>query len=176
MTSRTIQAATISLMLFVGACGLYGGFWYVLSLREEAAAAQTAANALIEAHLRESKTLSTLLTTTEKDRAALGEYVIADSGVVDFLELIERMGRSLGLTIETKLTTEKIEGSTMFETLVPTFEIDGSYAQVVHMLRVLEALPYQVSIRSVSMNRKAGTLEGGWHGVFILGITKAKAS
>lgn len=176
MVPKTLQILIASLVtLFLG-CGVYAGFWYIVSLREESFRTHAEERARAEAHVHEVTHMTSLLSETEEERKKLRSFIVEDEEVTTFLELIEKRGRALGLALETKtVTTEK--GNASFETLVLSFEIEGSYEQVIQMLKLVETLPYQVGVRSVALDHPSSGAESGkWVGEFTIGVTKETAS
>ena len=182
MVARTLQAFIFSLILLLGSFGLYGGFWYMVSLREVQSRQHAEEKMRVSAQATESVRLASLATETKSARELLRTYVVSDDDVASFLGLIERSGRALGLVVTTKsVTIDKPDGTGPFETLIVTLEVEGSYAQITQVLKLIEVMPYQVSVRSVALDRKLG---GGiaspsdgavWHGMFTIGVTKATA-
>lgn len=154
----------------------------MVSLREVQSRQHAEEKMRVSAQATESVRLASLATETKSARELLRTYVVSDDDVASFLGLIERSGRALGLVVTTKsVTIDKPDGTGPFETLIVTLEVEGSYAQITQVLKLIEVMPYQVSVRSVALDRKLG---GGiaspsdgavWHGMFTIGVTKATA-
>lgn len=182
MTTTTIRACIVSTVTLISMSVVYGGAWYLVSLREATFRAQAEEQAHKAAHAHEASRLLALFAETEDARTALHTYMLADDGVVNFLSSVERMGRTLGLSVVTKAATvEKGDAASSFETLAVTLEIEGSYTRVMRMIQVIEKLPYQVAVRSVLLDKKRDTLSSeapsanGWKGVITIAVTKEKS-
>ncbi len=178
MIPKTLQLLIISLVTLVGACGVYGVFWYMVFLRENESRTHAEERARAQARVQEIQHLTTLVTDTEHDRAVLNQYVVADADVTTFLALVEQTGRDVGLVIETQSVTIEngVDGS-LFETLVLSFEVRGGYTKVIRFLELIETMPYQIGVRSVALDRtgEESALDTVWRGVFTISVTKAKA-
>lgn len=179
---KSLSPTSIRMMIFavalcvVGA-GSYGGIWYLLRMSEAKVETYAAQHAQAEAKRSEITALERLYAETQLDRVALRTFVIEKDGVADFLELIEGIARRHGLEPTTRsLAVEEVPHFPEFEALALTLEVGGAYEHIVTMLPIIEALPYQAEIRSVSLER-SGTSETGddlWRGVFMLRVSKEK--
>lgn len=116
--------------------------------------------------------LESLLATFEKTndaRAVLTQHVLTESTTINFLSLVETLGREEGVVLSTdQLTVEPINAQ--FENLVATVSVEGRYDAVMQMLALLEQLPYEAHVENVSLGREGD----GWKGVFQVRILKFK--
>ncbi len=178
MTSRTLRNTILAVSALVLSMALYGGVWYMLQQSETTVReriTEQAESATQEATLSKLEKVSV---ETEADRAELHSYILKDDGASDFLELLEKTARSQGLTPTTRsVQIEAIKGNASFEALSLSLEVNGSYEGVSAMLTLLESLPYQSEIRSVSLDRTEGA-DGSsmWRGTFILRVIKEKGT
>ena len=164
--------ATFGILLFmvsVGACAL---FFYKVSEQKTLLQSKVSERAVAKAHQESLSDLMKTLENTKTERESLISRILGENGVVDFLTLIESIEKEQNVTLKTdSLTVEPI--SDMFERLVVNISVTGSYASVVHVLKLLEQLPYQSAIRKTNIGRE-GKTEEVWKGVFELSVTKFK--
>lgn len=175
MLPSTLKFAIFSSILLVLSGCIYGGFWYIITLREGAMREELSHRAEKIAEQQKVSALASLFSNTQVERKDLHTYVVPEDGVTGFLELIERTLREHRLTVETKsVTIEALPGIVAFESLVVTLETTGSYQDTKQMLALVEAMPYQVSITSVSLERSGKDSGASWHGAVTIRVTKEK--
>ncbi len=153
---------------------VFVGFQYLLTRHESTLHSQE--KKVFDAKMRDNRlaSMERLVSETESERMALAQLVLPDESVVEFLSLIESLGKGQGITVKTN-SIDVITNKASFETLVLNLEVEGSEQGVLHILQLLEALPYKSSVESVLLSR-AGNSETGnvWKGVFVLHVTKYK--
>jgi Tfp pilus assembly protein PilO len=177
MLPKTKKVAVVSVVVFLCIIALYAGLRYVIAREERAVHEQMTARGTVEDRQRSLLQLSKALAETEGERAELASAVVSDEGVTEFLELVERIAREEGLTINTtSVGVEPLPKSTKFELLALSHEVKGSYTQVMRFVSLLETLPYQVTLQSVSLDR---TVEADapnlWRGTISIAATKIKS-
>lgn len=155
--------------------GVYGGLWYEVYRWEEKVREGMAQQAKETEEQRQFVALEKEYVESEKDRRMLKNFVVAKEGATDFLELVESMGRAQGLKVAIKSAQDQaLKESTTFELLVISLEVSGSYTSLTSFLPLIESLPYQTEIASVSLEQIGG--EGEWRGLFDLRVVKEKSS
>lgn len=112
------------------------------------------------------------LDETKQDRESLLSRFPKDEDVVDLLASIETLGREQGVTLTTNSLTVKPIDAT-FETLVIATSVQGTYGNVLHMLKLLEGMPYQVGVANVQFSR-SGEKGSEWNMNCEIRITKFK--
>lgn len=176
LTSETKTLGAASFAIFGVALLVLGGMAYFVYKKNAVYEEQMHARAVRTATEREVQSLGRILDETAQDREALTGYVLTEDSVVDFLSHISELARSQGVTAETRsLAVAPIEGNKTFEYLTLEVTVLGSFESVTRMLSLLESLPYQVSVRTVTVDRTAK--EGGpslWRGAYRLYVTKYK--
>lgn len=164
--------ATLSLVLSIG---VYGGLWYEVYRGEEKVKEVMTQQAKEAEEQKQFIVLEKEYLDSEKDRQMLQNFVVGKEGTTDFLELVENTGRGQGLKVEIKSAQNKeLKESATFEQLVISLEVSGPYTSLVSFLPLIESLPYQAEIASVSLEQVGG--EGEWQGLFDLRIVKEKSS
>ena len=171
MLHRSTQVIIIiSALFFIVSIVACVGFFFLISKQETILREKMLAQGEAEAHQNSLKSLIRTLADTESERTSLHTRILKDENVVDFLTLIESLGKEQGVALTTKsLTVEPI--TAQFETLVVNVIVEGSYESVVHMLKLFEHIPYQSTMGTVQI------LSGGdtqWQGVFQVRVTKFK--
>ena len=106
------------------------------------------------------------------DRDALKQYFITEEEVVEFLELIEALGRGEGAEVATAAITV-VEENESVEQLHLTIKARGSRSAVQGVLSLLEMLPYKSAVVEAAVER-VGTAGGGeeWEGTFKVIVAK----
>jgi hypothetical protein len=161
----------VSAALLLSSLSALGIFLHRLEVEKAAYRSMRAAEA--EEAARHAA-LSSLVSTFEKTadaRKTLNSHMLTEEGVIDLLSLIETLGRESGALLSTdELKVESV--NTQFERLVATVSAEGSYASVMHVLELLEQLPYQATIETVNVTHDTDT----WQGIFTLHILKFKGT
>lgn len=172
--TRTKIMAGIAGGLCMLSAGVFGGFQYLLIQHENDLILQE--KKVLEAKQQESRlsSMERLIEETASERAELAELILTEEDVVDFLSLIETLGKEQGVIFKTE-SLKPLEGKTQFDELELDLSVSGDEKQVRNMLRVLESLPYKSSIERVSFSREGGGEKGNnWLGLFTLQVTKYK--
>jgi len=101
--------------------------------------------------------LEALAKNTSTERGRLASYIVQDQGVINFLALVESVARAHGVTPNTQLITPTpLPGETLFENLVVTLSLSGSFEGIQSVIAQYENLPYQVHIEHVGMGTGNG--------------------
>ena len=151
-----------------------GGFQYLLIQHEKELIIQE--KKVLDAKEQESRlaSMERLVMETEAERAELAGLILKEEDVVDFLALIETLGKEQGVVFKTE-SLKPIEGKTTFDELELNLSVTGKEKNVLNMLRLLESLPYKSSVERVSFSRNGGNVEDAtWLGLFTLRVTKYK--
>jgi len=171
MKNRSTTIITmISALFFTVGVGGYLGLFFMVSAQKDAFLEKSLAQ--VENDLRQESltALSRTLRDTENDRKSLDTRILHDENVVEFLALIESLGKEQGVGLVTNALTVEPKND-MFETLVMQVNVEGTYGGVVHMLKLMEHLPYQSTLGKVQLENKNDSL---WVGTFEMRVTKFK--
>lgn len=173
---RTKIFALLGLTFFVVSVS---GCVYVfnkLSEKKQTYIEQRHARAELEERGSQLALLAQKLETSESARDDLATRILTDEQVIDFLALIETLGREQGVTFETNgLKVESDDAE--FERLVMRIRIEGSYDSVMHTLTIFEFLPYRSSVTDVEVRYvEDGEGAGLWLGEFTLHVVKFKTT
>ncbi|MFH1170254.1 MAG: hypothetical protein V1704_01705 [Candidatus Vogelbacteria bacterium] len=109
--------------------------------------------------------LTKILTETADARATLGTAFLSGDALISFIERLEGLARTAGVTFkldEPKVTVGKNAS------LELSFQAEGSFTGLYHFLSLLENLPYRFDWQSVAWTFNSGTT---WSGNFSLIIT-----
>ncbi len=175
MSSKTKKFLIVSLVLVLCSCVVYGGLWYAVLVRTAAVHAEmTQAAELGEKH-RTLATLAKTLASTKSDREELTGFIIDDDRVTEFLGLLESSARGLGLTVTTKeVKVVPLADNASFESLALTIEVGGEFERVRTFISLLETVPFQVHMGSITLERVSDATENIWKASFVLQATKTK--
>lgn len=172
LSNKTKVVGTIALITCVLSVAVLCVLYYAILQKEAAYYEQVAQRALGRATDRQLASLVNLVGDTQAERTELISYVLPSDGVISFLALIEDLGAEQGLVTETKSITVEPLSKKDFESLTLTLEVRGTYERVQHMLDLIETLPYQIDINTVSIRAEGNV----WVGSFDLQVTKFSES
>lgn len=167
--TRTKIIALLSFLFFV-LC-ILGGFLFIQKVYQDRVlyTEKITERAVLIEREESLKALTETLTETEVEYQSLVTRILKEEDVIDFLALIESLGREQGVSLITRsLKTESVD--TLFEELVMQYEIEGSYDAVVHTLALFEQLPYQSRLSGVVLSRESAR----WTTSFEFRVTKFK--
>lgn len=170
LRNSTKIIATIGIAVLLVSVAVYGIFFLMVSKHKTDHIALSTERAEARAHKESLQKLMRVLDETSTERESLKGRFIEEDGVIDLLGLVETLGREQGVSLTTDSLTVQ-PGNSYFETLVIKISVEGQYAQVLGMLSLLEALPYQTVIYRTQVQRVE---TGDWRGVYEIGVTKFK--
>jgi hypothetical protein len=122
------------------------------------------------AQLQALQDLERTLDESKEDRLFLQNRLLEKESIIDFIALIETLAKEQGVVLTTTLAEKPLNKS--FSTITMGIRIEGTYAQVMHMLKIHEALPYQSSLGTVSVVRGG---EDTWSSTYELRVTQIKS-
>ncbi len=162
--------ATISFLILAGSLTIFGGFGFVIFTQKQNYIDLYRQNELLKNQESSINALLAELETTKGERESLESRILADEEVIDFLALIETLGREQQVKLTTSgLSVQPINAT--FETLVVRMEVEGGYDSVLRTLKLMEQLPYQTVVSNSQLNSGSGDV---WKGVFEIQLTKFK--
>ncbi len=165
--------AGISSILLILSFVVLGIFYSMVAKQKVAYVNSTKERIEAEARKTSLETLVKTLDETKEERALLMSRILRDEQVVDFLSLIETLGREQGAALKTN-SLNSVSLNDTFESLVISITVEGSYDAVMQVLKLFEHLPYQVVISSVRIENEDGVGVLSWKGSFEMSVTKFK--
>ena len=170
---NTKIVALTSLTFFVMCLGGLIGFSYMIEQKKETQV--TFKRNVAEARARKEAltALVSIVDTSLTQRAQLRSYILEDDQVINFLSRIETLGRERGVVIKTdNLIIQPLNNA--FEDLQVTISMEGQYDVLLKLIKLIEVLPYQISVTRVHME-KSGEKEGSlWKSIVEVHVTKFK--
>jgi len=164
--------AVTGILFFLICIGVFSVFLHVVTKQKTEFTEQTAENIRAEAHHESLASLMETLEKTKDERESLTSRVLREEDVIDFLALIESLGKEQGVILSTNsLTVEPIDA--VFETLIVNVGVEGSYAGVMQVLKILEHLPYQTAISGFQVTH-GGEDDATWKSTYNVRVTKFK--
>ena len=169
-TKTMAAVGGVLLLISISACVF---FFYIVREQKLTLQDKVSVQAAAEAHQESLIKMMTMLEETKLDRKSLDSRVLDADGVINFLALLETLGKEQGVTLVTSsLNTEQINDT--FERLIVNIRASGSYEGVIHILKLLEQVPYQSELRATNISRTSVEQRDSWEGVFELSVTKFK--
>ena len=132
------------------------------------------------------QSLKDLLGKTKDQRDKISNIFVRSDGSVEFIEMIESLGRTAGVKLEIESVgvdafKNKIASSTEYFRL--SVKSEGSWINVMHLLTLLEEMPFKVLIDNVSLSKTSAEspaakdrkqIDSIWNGNFGFAALKAK--
>jgi hypothetical protein len=144
----------LSIILLIFSCALFV-FLYTKIKNNNEISQQLSTQWQTEAKLRDDmKTLERSLKAIDKERTLLQTHFAQSSDVVPFLNMIEKLAKSVGATAEV-LVVKVLQDA---PGLAVEIKALGSFASVYKFLTLLENSPYELEFTSIDM-QKPDTLD-----------------
>ena len=115
-----------------------------------------------------SQSIRIMQNTAAADIKAFDNIVLSNDRLVPLIESIEKSGRALGLDLEI-LSVVKVEGADsigLLHIIRIVIETQGSWAQTLSFLRIIESLPHRVLIDESNFSKQGD----GWHSRIVLSL------
>jgi Tfp pilus assembly protein PilO len=170
MSNHTKTIGIVAVIFLLASVCALAGFLLVITKSESALQEKRIVIEERDAREKELVSLVQLVEKSKAERESLARYVLHDEEVINFLGLIERLGREQGVVLKTTSLNEVNVGE-VFTTLEITASVEGGYAPIQSLLELFETLPYQSLITSVSLTRDNSS-GSGWDGTVHLRVTK----
>ncbi len=164
--------AIIGILFFVVSVSSAGMFFYSVEKQKAQFIEQKIERAQMQANEESLVSLVTRLEETQDARTTLRTRILRDEEVIDLLAEIESIGTGQSTELVTNSLTVEPRTDT-FETLVIRLSVDGSYEAIMHVLKILEQLPYQSSVNKIQIMRSGAGLSS-WTSVYEVRVTKYK--
>ncbi len=159
-------------LFFIGSALLYWGFFHQMEQHKKHLNEMRETYARIEQNRDTFTALVARLDETSDARESLQKRILNEEGVIDFLTLIEGIGREQQVLLKTNtITIRPINDA--FETVVVSLSAEGSYGALVKVLTLFEHLPYQVSIHNVQFMSTEGV--DTWTSTYDIEVTQFKS-
>lgn len=172
LSRNTKTVAVIAATLF--GVTLAGLLVFVVLLQKQEALLQEKHQALKRQQVYEQELVSLLelVSNSAEDRSELNNYLLGatEEDVVELLGLIETIGREQGVALKTSSISVTPKDDT-FARLTMAISLEGSYPLLTHMITLLENLPYQSKITTVTLSRGSET-SNTWTGSLNLEVTQ----
>ena len=167
----TTIIATAGTLFFLGSLIVFLFAFHTVSEEKATFTDLRIARAETKVHQESYAMLVRKLEETSAERASLFLRILREEDVIDLLATIETLGKEQHVTLKTNsLTVEPID--TSFETLVVNITVTGRYSAVLHVLKILEYLPYQASVGRVQITHIEDETGTVWEGSFQVRVTK----
>jgi hypothetical protein len=165
--TRTQQVAAGILVLTIVLAGLYyltiGQLNSLKAERNELTDELTS----LELMRQTEQDTRTLLTETQEQRNSLASHMVPVENPTEFIELIEEIADIVGVTMEvSKIATEEVEDAQATSTqpmmcLLLTLDVSGSWSSVYRFTRMLEYVPYALTVTKANYSEEES---GMWKG------------
>lgn len=174
--SSTKQLLVLMSVVVVAALAIYIGlFLYIRNANQEIAELTSAIDQqlLTESRLR---SVESIMEDTEEEQEKLEGYFVGQDDIVGFIETIESLAGTVGLTIEiTSVDVEEVGESEAYQFLKLRFDTEGLWGETTHFLALLEALPNAITIHRAVFNSKLeGEGASEWDGLFSIDVAMLK--
>jgi len=126
------------------------------------------------------------LSSTQTERYKINSYFISaeESGIVDFIEMVESLGNHSGISLEVnsillKENSSKSNPPDLIEDMKLGLKIGGDWSNIIYFLEMLDLAPYKISFDKVYIEKnddkiKKDKLDENWIGIINLSVLKFK--
>lgn len=135
------------------------------------------------------RSIKNLMNDTKEDRGQIERLFVQPNGTVDFIETVELLGRTADVKIEVESVgvsafKNKTASSTT-ELFNLSFKTEGSWQNTMHLLSLLDNMPYKISFENVNLSKISGSSGSDknkeenpsyWNGSFNFTVLKIKNS
>jgi hypothetical protein len=137
------------------------------------------------------QSVKNLMSETKDQREKIAKIFVQADGSVDFIETVESLGKAAGVKVEIgsvgiDASRNKIGSST--ESFRFSVKTEGGWANVIHLLGLLESMPFKVSFDNVALSKISISEEpslvknkdkpqdaSNWSGNFDFSVLKVKS-
>lgn len=167
---RTKIIATLGGAFLLVSIIVCAAFFFIVTQKKNSYQARSIERQETKARLESLDALTKTLEETKSEREFIRSRILTEEEVIDFLALIESLGRNQGGDLTTSsLTVSPL--NTDFETLDIDIRVRGTYGAIMNILRQFENLPYQVAISAVNITKEDNDV---WVSTFKIKVTKFK--
>jgi hypothetical protein len=108
---------------------------------------------------------------TENDWARLPDFFVFSENVIQFIEAMESLGKSVGSEVTlSEIDADNLDSSkkSALGSIRVHVDVKGSWSSVMRTLRLAEAMPYKVTISGVNIDVEEGGNKktNSWHLTF----------
>ena len=162
---KVIFVVLAVLVLVAGAT--YGGLYWSIGKKEQNISGLLVTIQEESKKTLQIKTLTDVVEKSKEDRAELDTYFLKTDGIVGFIEKIESLGSSAGITPDIKGVNVLGEGGGVLDIQLET---KGSLRGTLQFLTLLELLPGALSFEKVFITESGTDKEKTWEGDFIVHV------
>ncbi len=151
------------LLIFAIATALMSGMGYTFLYRtvmsQSAQATELKAQVALENEKKNHETNAAgIYKQSSIDRSRVGDFIVSQDKIVDFIETIEKIGEEAGAPLALSvIATEDLSAKP--ENSIGTFtahvESSGSWASVMRALMLVENMPYSVSLNAIRLRKSS---------------------
>lgn len=156
MSTSTIRNITVAIALMLVSVGVFGLMAYQMISQGNKLSEQIIA---LENERKQETSFLRLqriaLDTTEKRSELAGYYLLKEGDSIDFLNRVESLAAETGLQLQTQNLEEIADEKSDSMWIQVTFDISGSRKQLQDFIRVIETLPYVLTVNRISLRAKS---------------------
>ena len=169
--TRTKIITGVSALFFLLCLCAGGAFLYSLSKERKQYEEKRIERAQNQEREKILNSLTESLEKTKDARASLHTRFLKEEDIINFLTLIETLGKEQSVILKTSNLNIKPINET-FEDLVLNVTMGGEFEILLHTIELFENLPYQTSITSMQISKSEDATETPWNVTFELHVTK----
>ncbi len=172
---KSTKRLILTVVIALGALGVYAAvFWSIYSIADDTnRLAQETADS--QERISEERKLNNLAKDIRPSSDQLESVVVAKDGDIHFIESLETLGKEQGVDLSI-VSVDESQGA-KFNNLVFRIAATGSWERLVHLVNLLELMPYKTAIQSVAFNLPEDTPQKkslGWSLAVQMTVAKEK--
>ncbi len=143
----------ISAVTLIGAVGIC--IYFYLEIRKDQAYVNGVAGTIAEKGAYDSSlyAIRQTLSETKDERARLDALAVSIDGAAGFIALVEGQAHSAQVALEVGSVAVTPQ-SGVFDELDIAYKVEGTFANCIHFLKLIESLPYASSVGSIVLGKK----------------------
>lgn len=105
------------------------------------------------------RSIKNLMNETKNQREKIANFFVQSDGSVEFMETVESLGEITGVKLEIEsvgIDSSKNKTGSSTESFRLSVKAEGLWANVIHLLSMLENMPFKVSFDNVALNKISG--------------------
>lgn len=175
MKSNSTKVLILIIICNLGAIAGYYFLFQYIKTQSNAALSLTSTINLSQQKNSHISSLRAVVKDTEGERQQLTAFLLPKDAEVSFIEQIENLAKSSGLSVTTKSVFSAAGNTKAVKIFQMQLETTGSWSNTLIFLSQVESLPYNIQVPGILLNKQpaVGKTAGSvWMATFDLSVTE----
>lgn len=154
-----LKTKEIIIVLAILNLAVFGSYFYLFAKVKRMDETVSARLIQVESEAKRDgqlRSIKSLMNDTKKEREQIINFFVGPAGSVDFIETVEFLGRVADVNLEVQsvgIDTLKNKISSSTEPFRLSLKTEGSWSNTIHLLNLLESMPFKVSFDNISLEK-----------------------